>query len=197
MSPAVSPSGKMVAVANFRFNRWTGEIEHLKTDIVVMNVDRKAQGGLGRRIIIKDGGWPTWGSDSVIFFHRGIETRLSDGKTELRWRVFRYDVAAGREQAVTPEDCFKAITPAAISESKVAVATIRSKSGFNDDREEQQYRHIEIFDVDDPDNPVHVTKMRPKADHYNPFVLDGGSRIGYHRCRTDKLLDIGVRMLNI
>ena len=36
MSPAVSPSGEMVVVANFRFNQWTGEIERLKTDIVVM-----------------------------------------------------------------------------------------------------------------------------------------------------------------
>ena len=63
MSPAVSPSGKMVAVANFRGNKWTGEIERLNTDIIVMNVDKTAQGGLGRKVLIRDGGWPTWGSD--------------------------------------------------------------------------------------------------------------------------------------
>ncbi|CAO2142765.1 unnamed protein product [Urochloa humidicola] len=73
LSPAVSPSGKKVAVANFQ-DKWNGEIENLKTNIVVMNVDRRAQGGRGRDILIRDGGWPTWGSDDVIFFHRGFDT---------------------------------------------------------------------------------------------------------------------------
>ena len=41
----MSPSGKRVAVANFSDNRWSGEIEHLQTDIVLMNVDRNTQGG--------------------------------------------------------------------------------------------------------------------------------------------------------
>uniref|UniRef100_A0ACD5XXL8 Uncharacterized protein n=2 Tax=Avena sativa TaxID=4498 RepID=A0ACD5XXL8_AVESA len=85
LSPTVSPSRKMVAVANFRWNKWTGEIEHLKTDIVVMNVDRRAQGGLRRKILIRDGGWPTWGSDNVIFFHRGIDKILPSGRQLLRY----------------------------------------------------------------------------------------------------------------
>ncbi|CAL4979367.1 unnamed protein product [Urochloa decumbens] len=131
------------------------------------------------------------GSDNVIFFHRGFDTTLPNGTIETKWRVFRHEISTGRTHAVTPEDCFKAITPAAISETKVAVATIWEKSEFSDNRVEKQYRHIEIFNVNDPGNPVKITqKMRPKADHYSPFVLDGGSRIGYHRCRTDKLLEI-------
>lgn len=192
LKPAVSPSGKMVAVANFRFNEWTGEIEHLKTDIVVMNVDRNAQGGLGRRILIKDAGWPTWGSDNVIFFHRGTDTVLKDGTIETSWRVYRYNLALGKEDAEIPSrnaECFKAVTPVAIGEDKVAVATIRKKSAFSDVRGEEQYRHIEVFDLAALDEPVQITRTRrPKADHYSPFVLGDGSRVGYHRCRTDKLV---------
>lgn len=47
-----------------------------------------------------------------------------------------------------------------------------------------QYRHIEIFDMNGLP-PVHVTQtMRPESDHYIPFVLGCGGRIGYHRCRS-------------
>jgi Tol biopolymer transport system component len=192
LSPAVSPSGKMVAVANFQQNRWNGEIENLKTDIVVMNVDKRAQGGLGRRVLIRDGGWPTWGSDNVVFFHRGFDT--TPPSNTASWGVFRYDIAAGREERVTPEG-IDAMTPAAISETKVAVVTVRSKAKLDIKKKEERavthYRHIEIFDTAAAaaaSPPVAVTqRTRPRGDHYNPFVLDGGKRVGYHRCRTDKL----------
>jgi hypothetical protein len=182
----------MVAVANFRFNKWTGEIERLNTDIVVMNVDRQAQGGLRRKILIRDGGWPTWGSDNIIFFHRGIESKLPTGSQTI-WGVFRYSISTKETIRVTPET-FDAMTPAAISETKVAVATIRQKSlqaSMTVQRVDVQYRHIEIFDVTALDQPVQISqKTRPKGDHYNPFVVDGGSHIGYHRCRTDSLLKV-------
>uniref|UniRef100_A0ACD5XXL3 Uncharacterized protein n=1 Tax=Avena sativa TaxID=4498 RepID=A0ACD5XXL3_AVESA len=193
LSPAVSPSGKMVAVANFRGNRWTGEIERLNTDIVVMNVDKTAQGGLGRKILVRDGGWPTWGSDGVLFFHRGTDTKLlaATGTTKTNWGVYRYDIATKETVRVTPEN-LDAMTPAAISENRVAVATIRQSSlqaVMSVQRVDAQYRHVEIFDVASPDRPMQITRTtRPKADHYNPFVVDGGSRVGYHRCRTDHLL---------
>jgi hypothetical protein len=191
LSPAVSPSGDRVAVANFTGNSWDGEIENLKTDIVIMNVDRRAQGGLGRKLMIKDGGWPTWGSDNVIFFHRGFDT--DPASNTATWAVFRYDIAARKEDRVTPVG-IDAMTPAAISESRVAVATIRQTSlqaVMTVQRMDAQYRHVEIFDVGAPDRPVQITRStRPKADHYNPFVVDGGSRVGYHRCRTDDLLGV-------
>jgi Tol biopolymer transport system component len=195
LSPAVSPSGKMVAVANFRGNKWTGEIERLNTDIAVMNVDKTAQGGLGRKILIRDGGWPTWGSDGVLFFHRGTETKLpaATGTTKTNWGVYRYDIATKKTVRMTPET-IDAMTPAAISETRVAVATIRQTSlqaVMTVQRVDAQYRHVEIFDVGAPDRPVQITRStRPKADHYNPFVVDGGSRVGYHRCRTDDLLGV-------
>ncbi|KAM3271353.1 hypothetical protein ACQJBY_041879 [Aegilops geniculata] len=195
LSPAVSPSGKMVAVANFHGNRWNGEIENLKTQIVIMNVDKRAQGSLDRKVVIKDGGWPTWGSDNIIFFHRGVDSKPPSNTAA--WAVYRYDIAAGKEDWVTPAG-MDAMTPAAISETRVAVAFIGEKSKqvqMKVEREESQYRHIQIFDTAMPEKPpVKITQMmRKEGDHYNPFVLDGGSRIGYHRCRTDKLLPITIK----
>jgi Tol biopolymer transport system component len=173
----VSPSGKKVAVASFQVKRWDGEIEDLQTDIYEMNVE----GTPNRMQLFKNGGWPTWGSDDVIFFHR---------KVDGFWGVFRYTISTKETVRVTPET-FDAVTPAAISETKVAVATIRQKSKFDDQRVEAQYRHIEIFDVAAPGQPpVKITqKTRPKGDHFNPFVLDGGGRVGYHRCKSDLLKD--------
>ncbi|CAD6261420.1 unnamed protein product [Miscanthus lutarioriparius] len=133
LSPAVSPSGKKVAMATFRPEGWQGEIEDLQTDIFVMNVERPPM----RKRLIKNGGWPSWASEDVIFFHRKV------GET---WGVFRHDVRTNETVRVTPED-FDAVTPAAISETKVAVATIRQKSKFSDVRVEAQYRHIKIFDT--------------------------------------------------
>ncbi|KAF7076473.1 hypothetical protein CFC21_081114 [Triticum aestivum] len=195
LSPAVSPSGKMVAVANFQKSEWNGEIENLKTDIVIMEVHWRGLGGDGRRRVIKDAGWPTWGSDNVIFFHRGFDKTPPTNTAD--WAVFRYDLAAHREERVTPVG-IDAMTPAAISETRVAVATVRQKSKQVEmmvERVMDQYRHVEIFDTTTPSckpPSVQITqRMRPLGDHYNPFVLDGGRRIGYHRCRTDKLTPHG------
>ncbi|KAI8548788.1 hypothetical protein RHMOL_Rhmol07G0301200 [Rhododendron molle] len=183
LSPSVSPSGKKIAVASFQGKGgWDGEIEDLKTDIFVMNVD---SGGVGkrleRRLVVRNGGWPTWGSDNIIFFHR---------KVGQFWGVFRADISnsTGITQEVTrvtPDD-IDARTPAAINATTVAVATIRQTSKFGDTRVEAQYRHIEIFDSTRPHIQI-TQKTRPKADHFNPFVIDGGKRIGYHRCKSELL----------
>ena len=184
----------MVAVANFQFHKWGGEIMHIKTDIVIMNVDKVAQGGLGRKIIIRNGGWPTWGSDTVLYFHRGTDfTNPATNRPDTRWSVFRYDLTTKQTVRVTP-DTFDAMTPAAIDANKVVVATLRQSSAaavVTQPRVEDQYRHIEVYDVTaPPDQAVKVTRTTQlsKADHYNPFVLDNGTRIGYHRCRMDHLL---------
>ncbi|KAF2320141.1 hypothetical protein GH714_024276 [Hevea brasiliensis] len=77
---------------------------------------------LKRKMVITNGGWPTWGSDDVIFFHR---------KVGEFWSVFRADISSGELVRVTP-DGIDAVTPAAINGTKVAVATIRQKSRFSD-----------------------------------------------------------------
>ncbi|XP_050215638.1 uncharacterized protein LOC126666806 [Mercurialis annua] len=174
LSPSVSPSGEKVAVASFQGKGWTGEIEDMKTDIYVMNIDRNP---LDRKRVIQNGGWPTWGSDNVIFFHRFV-VKGGDAKNDF-WAVFRADISTGRIDQVTP-DGFDAMTPAAVDATKVAVATKRQESNYS--------RHIEIFDSNVPDQSVKITQIiRPEADHFNPFVMDGGDRIGYHRSRVEPL----------
>ncbi|XP_057540484.1 uncharacterized protein LOC130818353 [Amaranthus tricolor] len=183
LSPSVSPDGKKIAVASFqRKAGWDGEIEDLKTSIFVMNVERP----LERKLVVVDGGWPTWGSNNVLFFHRNIE------KVEIvkKWGVFRVDLRDPKlVTRVTPEE-INAMTPAAIDENRVVVATVRKTFTFADqyEREPNQYRHIEIFDVTKPkDQYVEVTmKTRPMADHFNPFVIND-NKVGYHRCNTDKV----------
>ncbi|GMN64546.1 hypothetical protein TIFTF001_033617 [Ficus carica] len=68
LSPAVSPSGKKIAVASFKGKdgNWNGEIEDRKTNIFGMGVDEPFK----RKMVVRNGGWPTWGSDDIIFFHR-------------------------------------------------------------------------------------------------------------------------------
>ncbi|KAK9734897.1 hypothetical protein RND81_04G170100 [Saponaria officinalis] len=186
LSPAVSPDGKKVAMASFqRTGGWKGEIEDLRTDIFVMNVDKPSN----RKLVVENGGWPTWGSNDILFFHRNTNT---PNDAETRWAVFRLDMRTtpATETRVTPEE-INAITPAAINETTVAVAVIRDKYNINDpetEREINQYRHIEIFNLSGQP-AIKVTEMvRPRADHFNPFVVvdkDGDMRIGYHRCNTD------------
>ncbi|XP_050205048.1 uncharacterized protein LOC126655091 [Mercurialis annua] len=168
LSPAVSPSGDMVAVATFqRRGGWHGEIEDLRTDIYVMNLVKPFK----RRLVVANGGWPTWGSKEIIFFHRKV------GKN---WKVFQANISNGLEPvSVTPKGIVDAMTPAAISETKVVVAAISPTS---------KYRHIKIIDTGKDGQLTEITlKKTPTEDHFNPFVIDGAERIGYHRCNLDKL----------
>uniref|UniRef100_A0A803Q3Q1 Uncharacterized protein n=1 Tax=Cannabis sativa TaxID=3483 RepID=A0A803Q3Q1_CANSA len=167
LNPSVSPSGKMVAVASFQGKGgWDGEIEDLKTDIFVMNVDNPSD----RKLVITNGGWPCWGSDNVIFFH---------SKRDGFWAVFRADISKGSQSEcirVTPDN-IKAITPAAIDANTVVVAIVRGT-----------YRHIEVFDCTAKRQPMPITlNIAPEIDRFNPFVIDGGKRIGYHRSKTNFL----------
>ncbi|KAL7248023.1 hypothetical protein ACSBR2_002841 [Camellia fascicularis] len=171
LNPSVAPSRTKIAVASFQEKPggWDGEIDYLRTNIFVMSVEDPSD----RKMVVSDGGWPTWGSDNVIFFHR---------KVGDFWGVFRVDLNNGKPGRVTP-DTINAITPAAINATTVVVATFHQKSNLSG----VQYRHIEIFDSTGA-LPRQVTqRFMPKADHFNPFVIDGGNRIGYHRCDSNHL----------
>ncbi|KAJ6807793.1 uncharacterized protein M6B38_171825 [Iris pallida] len=182
LSPSLSPSGNKIAVASFqrKDGRWDGEIEDLKTNIFVMNVTKPSN----RKLVVKNGGWPTWGSDAVLFFHR---------KVGEHWAVYRLDIGSGGDAAptrVTPEG-ISAVTPAAIDATTVAVATVRRRSEFSDVRVEEQCRHIEIFCSDGSRPHAKITqRVRPLADHFNPFVMDGGKRIGYHHQHANSNLHL-------
>ncbi|KAI3942300.1 hypothetical protein MKW92_024125 [Papaver armeniacum] len=178
LSPSVSPSGEKIAVASFEgTGGWDGAVEDQKTDIYVMNVEEPYD----RRLVVKNGGWPTWGSDNIIFFHR---------KDANGWGIYRADISSGGVIPVTP-DSIDAFTPAAIDATTVAVVTIRQNSEFD---EKAEYRHIEIFSSTGEQEPTRVTQItNPTTDHFNPFVIvdrkmSVGKRIGYHRCSTNETL---------
>ncbi|KAL5583492.1 hypothetical protein UlMin_015934 [Ulmus minor] len=176
LNPSVSPSGNKIAVASFQGKGgWDGEIEDLQTNIYVMSVEKP----LRRNLVVTNGGWPTWGSDDVLFFHR---------KVGEFWGVFRAEISNGsvvsEAARVTPKE-FHAMTPAAINTTSVAVATIREKSRLSaTGRKKEQYRHIEIFDSTKKEPEKITQTIKPLADHFNPFVIDGGKSIGYHRCKS-------------
>ncbi|XP_074320235.1 uncharacterized protein LOC141657025 [Silene latifolia] len=184
LNPAISPDGKKIAVASFqgKDGGWQGEIGNLMTNIVVFPINNPLQ----RTIIVYNGGWPSWGSDNVIFFHRKLNDPTEP--TADYWAVFRADLRTpGTVYQVTPNK-IKAITPAAIDENTVVIGTIRKSSTFADKRTDpDQYRHVEIYDSTKPtgQTPVLITKgNKPKSDHFNPFVIpqnNGYKRVGYHR----------------
>ena len=198
MNPSVSPDGTKLAVASFegKDGGWCGEIEDLQTNIIVINLDDPSE----RKMVVRDGGWPTWGSNDTLFFHRNIEKV----KMAKRWGVFKVNISEGSksETRITPEN-INAITPAAIDANTVVVATIRQPSKFGDNREEAQYRHIGVFEASANSNEPKDAKqkltqtVRPLADHFNPFVIvdeNGLKHIGYHRCKvTDNIDEVTIQ----
>lgn len=169
-SPSVSQSGDLVAVASYGFRPWAGEFHHLETDIYVFRISEPTK----RWIVCTQGGWPTWSGDDTIYFHR----QADDGW----WSIFRlelpssFDIQAPAPRRVTPPGlhCF---TPSAMhGRRQIAVATRRK----GDD-----YRHIEIFDVES-EQFYPVTKfLNPNFHHYNPFVSPNSGFLGYHRFRGE------------
>lgn len=65
-SPAVSQSGKYIAVASYGSRPWGGEFNDIQSDIVVF----RESDPNNRVTICQHGGWPTWSGDSTIYFHR-------------------------------------------------------------------------------------------------------------------------------
>ncbi|XP_057790399.1 uncharacterized protein LOC131007261 [Salvia miltiorrhiza] len=169
-SPAVSPSGKLIAVASYGSRRWGGEFHDLLTDIVVFSDSNPTK----RILVCEHGGWPTWSGDSTLYFHR----QSDDGW----WSIFRVDLphdfassaASLAPLRITPPGlhCF---TPAAVPNSlRIAVATRRKG---------KSHRHIEIFDTESQKFYPVTELINPNFHHYNPFVSPGATSLGYHRFR--------------
>ncbi|CAN1353155.1 Tol-Pal system protein TolB [Linum perenne] len=172
-SPAVSRSGKFVAVASYGDRDWGGEFHEMNTDIVVFaepDTDTRA-------VVCRRGGWPSWCGDSTVFFHRKAE----DGW----WSIFRIEIGNFSDMVsseaqipirVTPAGvhCF---TPAAFHDGKrVAVATRRKRSS---------HRQIEIFDLELGEFSPLTELRNPNLHHYNPFVSPDSNFVAYHRFRGE------------
>uniref|UniRef100_A0A5B7CDU0 Uncharacterized protein n=1 Tax=Davidia involucrata TaxID=16924 RepID=A0A5B7CDU0_DAVIN len=171
-SPAISQTGKFIAVASYGSRPWSGEFHDLLTDIVVFRESDPAK----RTVVCQHGGWPTWSGDSTIYFHR----QADDGW----WSVFRVDLpedfeVSGMQNApcrITPPG-LHSFTPAAMHHSnRIAVATRRRDKNF---------RHIEIFDVESLKFYPVTESLNPSFHHYNPFVSSDSKFIGYHRFRGE------------
>ncbi|XP_057790405.1 uncharacterized protein LOC131007270 [Salvia miltiorrhiza] len=168
-SPAVSPSGKLIAVASYGRKAWGGEFHEIDTDIVVFSESDPTS----RAVVCQHGGWPSWWSDSILYFHREAE----DGW----WSIFRADLSHDFASSppvvpvrITPPGvhCF---TPAAVHGNKRIVVATR-RNGKN-------YRHIEIFDTESQKFQPVTELLNPNHHHYNPFVSPGATFLGYHRFR--------------
>ncbi|XP_052184930.1 uncharacterized protein LOC127796686 [Diospyros lotus] len=172
-SPAISPSGKLIAVASYGSRTWGGEFRDLLTDIVVFPDSDPAK----RTIVCQHGGWPTWSGDSTIYFHR----QADDGW----WSVFRVDLPEDlgisgtmptAPTRVTPPG-LHCLTPAAMhDESRIAVATRRR---------DKKFRHIEIYDLQSQKFWPVTELLNPNFHHYNPFVSSDSGFLGYHRFRGE------------
>ncbi|XVF22015.1 hypothetical protein REPUB_Repub12eG0138100 [Reevesia pubescens] len=172
-SPAISKSGKFVAVASYGSRSWEGDFRELKTDIVVFPVSDPNN----RLVVCERGGWSTWSGDSTIFFHR----QADDGW----WSIFRLEFPENPlsfsgfpvvPRRVTPPGlhCF---TPAAFDDRKrIAVATRRRG---------KRYRHIEILDLESKVFHPVTELLNPSFHHYNPFVSLDSESLGYHRFRGE------------
>ncbi|XP_073029326.1 uncharacterized protein [Primulina eburnea] len=172
-SPSISRSGKLIAVASYGSRRWGGEFHHLQTDIVVFHESEPSK----RVVLCQNGGWPTWGGDSVVYFHR----RVDDGW----WSIFRVDLPHNFELSatilapirITPPGvhCF---TPAAMHNNLGRIAIATRRKGKN-------YRHIEIFELDSQKFYPVTELLNPHCHHYNPFVSIESTTLGYHRFRGE------------
>ncbi|KAA0058562.1 TolB protein-related isoform 1 [Cucumis melo var. makuwa] len=173
-SPAVSESGKFVAVASYGSRSWGGEFHELNLEIVVF----KSSDPDRRVVVASRGGWPSWSGDSTVFFHRKAE----DGW----WSIFKVEIPENLDSSmssdspvpirVTPAGlhCF---TPAAMNDSRLVVVATR--------RADSKFRHIEIFDSELEEFIPITQKLNPDFHHYNPFVSPDSNFIGYHRFRGE------------
>ncbi|KAK3127831.1 hypothetical protein QOZ80_7AG0578960 [Eleusine coracana subsp. coracana] len=172
MSPAVSASGELVAVATYGDRAWAFDFRVLETEVAVFRACDPA-----RRVVVSPaGGWPTWHGERALFFHRVAD----DGW----WSVFRVDLSllddgtlepAAPARRVTPPGvhCF---TPAAAGHGARWLAVATRRKG-------RAQRHVELFDLETETFHPLTERLNPGVHHYNPFFSPSGARLGYHRFR--------------
>lgn len=153
-SPTWSPDGNWIACASVSGNPGG-------TDLYLMKPD-----GSERRLVVKDGGWPTFAADSAsLFFHR---------KNAGKWGVWRVRLDGAELERMTPE-AIEAFTPRASVDGKwLALAVLRDRR-----------RQIERMDL--ASRTLHPVTNQPDVDHWNPSIAVDGQII-YHRSDPNSLV---------
>ncbi|KFK44273.1 hypothetical protein AALP_AA1G236600 [Arabis alpina] len=174
-SPAVSPSGKLTAVASFgeRGWKWTMAGNEISTDIYVF----LTRDGTQRVKVVELGGWPSWVDESTLYFHKKSEDGWISVYRAVLPKTGLVSINSVTVQRVTPPG-LHAFTPATSPNNNnfIAVATRRPESEF---------RHVELFDLKKNEFVKLTRFVSPKSHHFNPFLSPDSSRVGYHSCRGD------------
>jgi Tol biopolymer transport system component len=146
-SPAWSPKGDLLAFAS-------GSGVAGGTDIFVLKPD-----GTDRRLVTKNGGWPTFSADGEsLFFH---------SRREGTWGIWRVRLDGSGLERITPPGV-EAFTPRAAADGKWLVAAV--KRG--------KHRQIERIDLNSRES---TALTREATDHWNPSITPDGQTIVYHK----------------
>jgi Tol biopolymer transport system component len=152
-SPAWSPRGDLIACAS-------GSGVPGGTDLYVMQPD-----GGGRRLVVKNGGWPAFAADGgSLFFHR---------KTGDNWGIWRVMLDGSGPQRVTPEEA-EAFTPRTSPDGKWLVVAV----------ERGGHRQIERFELA---TKLFTPVTSEPVDHWNPSISADG-QVLYHRAAAEYLV---------
>lgn len=149
-SPAWSPQGDLIALAS-------GSGKKGGTDLFVMKPD-----GSARRLVIKNGGWPSFAADGQsLFFH---------SRRQGRWGAWRVNLDGSNLERLTPPD-LEAFTPGASLNGKRLVVAVQRG----------EHRQIELLDLA---TGKRTALTEGAADHWNPSISPDGARVVYHRATT-------------
>jgi Tol biopolymer transport system component len=150
-SPAWSPKGDLIAFAS-------GSGKAGDADLFVMKPD-----GSGRKLIVKNGGWPSFAADGQnLFFH---------SQREGEWGVWRVNLNHSQVERITPPDV-EAFTPRASADGKWLVVAVRRGS----------HRQIELMDLN---TRKQIALTNDATDHWNPSISADGMQVIYHKAAPD------------
>lgn len=146
-SPAWSPRGDAIAFAS-------GSGVRGGTDLYVIKPD-----GSDRRLVIKNGGWPTFAADGQsIYFHSGREDK---------WGIWQVRLDGTGLERITPPD-IEAYTPRSSADGTKLVLAVKRGT----------HRQIELLDLASRQfTPV----TQDATDHWNPSLAPDGRSVVYHQ----------------
>jgi len=146
-SPAWSPQGDLIAMAS-------GSGRAGGTDLYVLKPD-----GSGRRLVVKNGGWPCFTADGQgLFFH---------SQRQGNWGIWRVKLDGSNLERITPPE-FEAFTPRVSADGRRLAAAVRRG----------EHRQIELLELG---TGKWTALTKEATDHWNPSFSTNGGLVVYHR----------------